>query len=96
MRKITIEGVEHELPDLETRTENGVVVFEVKEGEHVGAQFSLSDMQMDNEDECLLHYQLDVSDNTTVDKMKPIVDTRIISILQDEIERSKNENPPTS
>lgn len=92
MRKITIEGVERELPEIGVSSEGEMVVFEIKEGDHMGAQFSMYDMQFDDQDECLLHYQLDVSDNTTVDKIKPIVDTFIISILQDQIERSKNEN----
>lgn len=92
MRKITVEGVEHDLPEIGVSSEGDMVVFEIKEGEHTGAQFSMYDMQFDEQDECLLHYQLDVSDNTTVDKIKSIVDNFILSILYDQIERIKNEN----
>ena len=92
MRKFTIEGVEHELPEIGVNSEGEMNVFEIKEGEHAGAQFTLSDMQFDAEDECLLHYSLDTSDNTTVDKIKPIVDNFILSIILDQVERIKNEN----
>lgn len=95
MRKITIEGVELEVPEIGVNSEGDMVVFEIKEGEHTGAQFTLSDMQFDEQDEGLLHYSLDVSENTTVDKIKTVVDNFILSIIFDQVERIKNENQTT-
>lgn len=67
----------------------GDTVLKIEEGPFAGVWFTLSDMQMDDTDECLMHYNVECA-GATVDEIKPIVDNFILSLLLDQIERAKN------
>lgn len=87
MRTIVAEGIAYEVPEI---TPVSDPVMQIMEGPFAGVWFTLSDMQMDDEDECLMHYDLEVS-GATVDEIKPIVDNFIISLLHDKVEALKKE-----
>jgi len=42
----TIEGVERELPEIGVSSEGEMVVFEIKEGDHMGAQFMTDNLDL--------------------------------------------------
>lgn len=64
-------------------------VFRITEGQFEGVWFTISDMRMDDTDECLMHYNVECA-GATVDEIKPIVDNFILSILIEQIERLNN------
>jgi hypothetical protein len=88
MRTIVSEGIAYEVPEITPVSEP---VMQILEGPYAGVWFTLSDMQMDEKDECVMHYNVEVA-GATVDEIKPIIDNFIISLLYDRIERLKNED----
>ena len=88
MRTIVSDGIAYEVPEITPVSEP---VMQILEGPYAGVWFTLSDMQMDEEDEYLMHYNLEVA-GATVDEIKPIIDNFIISLLYDRIESLKNED----
>ena len=86
MKTFMYSGVLYEVPDIRPILET---VLEIKEGPYEGVWFTLHDMQMDEEDECLMHYEVEAS-GATVDEIKPIVDNFIIMLLHDQMERATN------
>ena len=99
MKKFTIGSKEYELVDIKTVSEEGPV-FEIDEGEFKGVQFRLVNMQMgeecnDGSGDAMLNYQVDHSDSVTIDQIKPIIDSFIMHILYEQVEKMKNENQTT-
>lgn len=88
MRTIVADGVAYEVPEIVPVSEP---VMQILEGPYAGVWFTLSDMQMDEKDECVMHYNLEVA-GATVDEIKPIIDNFIISLLYDRIETLKKEH----
>lgn len=91
MRTIVSEGIAYDVPEITPVSEP---VMQILEGPYAGVWFTLSDMQMDEVDECVMHYNVEVA-GATVDEIKPIIDNFIISLLYDRIERLKNEDKTT-
>lgn len=87
MRTIVADGIAYEVPEIMPVTEP---VMQILEGPFAGVWFTLSDMQMDEQDESLMHYNLEVS-GATVDEIKSVVDNFIISLLHDRVEELKKE-----
>jgi hypothetical protein len=97
MKTFDIEGVEYTLPEISFKSEdNHPVVFTIEEGEHKGTSFSIVDMRMDDEDETLMWYDIQGTDEETVDKIKPIVDTLILNILRQAAEKARDETSEAS
>lgn len=98
MKTFTIEDVEYTLPEISHKLDESKdqVIFTIDEGEMKGTSFSLVNMRMDEKDETLMWYDIDGVDEKTVDKIKPIVDNLILSILHEEAERIRNETSETS
>lgn len=94
MKTYVIPGEQRsiDVPDISAVTEQ---VMKIDEGPYAGVWFTLTDMVMDDEDECLMHYNVECA-GATVDEIKPIVDNFILQLLLEQIERSKNEANPTS
>lgn len=86
MRTIVSDGIAYEVPEITPVSEP---VMQILEGPFAGVWFTLSNMQMDEEDGCLMHYNVEAA-GASVDEIKPIVDNFIISLLYDNIERMKN------
>lgn len=96
MRTFTTDGQTYEVPLIFPVLGADVQpTFEIKEGQFAGVQFRIENMIMDREDEQLMYYDLWCTDNVTVDQIKPIVDSFILMLLVDQIERLKNEDSPT-
>jgi len=85
MEKVTFGDTEIEFvsvrvaPSINTNDLNPIL--EIAEGEYDGVQFQVSDMHIDDQDNCLLHYNLSTVDPEMVDKIKPLVDNWIIGTL---------------
>lgn len=92
MKSFESDGVTYEVVDIVPVSESKEPVFEIREGEFAGTWFKLSNLRIDNKDDSLLWYDLEASGDTTVDQIKPIVDNFILSILVEQIQRTKNEN----
>lgn len=88
MRTIVADGIAYEVPEITPVSEP---VMQILEGPFAGTWFTLSDMYMDDEDDSLMHYNVEVA-GATVDEIKPIIDNFIISLLYDRIESLKNED----
>lgn len=88
MKSILSEGKLLEVPDIMPVTEP---VMQILDGPFAGVWFTLSDMVMDDVDEGLMHYNLEVA-GATVDEIKPVVDNFIISLMYEQLERLKNES----
>lgn len=97
MRTFMSEGVELSVPEMEV-VDRDAKVFQITEGDQAGVCFRFDNMRMDDSDETLLWYDLDIVDaagNVTelsVDNIKPIVDNFILLTMYEMIERIKNEN----
>lgn len=91
MRTIISDGIAYDVPEITPVSEP---VMQILDGPFAGVWFTLSDMQMDDEDECLMHYNVEVA-GATVDEIKPVIDNFIISLLYDRIEMLKNEDKTT-
>lgn len=90
MKTYTVPGEEGRVisvPEIVAITKD--TVFRITEGEFEGVWFTLSDMHMDDSDDCLMHYNVECA-GATVDEIKPMVDNFILSILIEQIERSNN------
>lgn len=88
MRTIVADGIAYEVPDITPVLDP---VMQINEGPFAGVWFTLSSMQMDEEDEGLLHYDVEVS-GATIDEIKPVIDNFIISLLHDRVEELKKEH----
>lgn len=98
MKQFTVGDKTYEVPAITVVTDDQgkSPVFEISEGEYSGVKFSIDDIHMDDKDESLMWYDLNVGD--TFDppradinlKIKPIVDDFIIMVLHEQIEREKN------
>lgn len=83
MEKFTVENVEYELPKMGyVMADNDTLRFIIEEGELTGVEFGLSNLQMDESEEGLLHYDIDV-DEASLEKVKPITEALILKILTD-------------
>lgn len=96
MKTFKVGSKDYELVDIKVASEEGPV-FEIDEGEHKGVQFRLIDVQMgdevpDGSGDAMLNYQVEHSDNVTIDQIKPIIDTFILHIMYEHVERMKDEN----
>lgn len=91
MRTIISDGIAYDVPEITPVSEP---VMQILDGPFAGVWFTLSDMQMDDKDECLMHYNVEVA-GATVDEIKPVIDNFIISLLYDRIEMLKNEDKTT-
>ena len=98
MKIFQSEGKDIAIPDIEVVPgSHDPHKFLIKEGEFAGIEFTMTNMHMDEKDEALLWYDLDVTKGeVAVDKIKPVVDNYILSILYDQIERMKNETDSPS
>lgn len=100
MKTFVSEGQTIEVPDINVVSEDGPVM-QIAEGEHAGVCFKITNIRMDEADEGLMWYDLDITDATgqnmelSVDSIKPIVDNFILMMIHEQIERAKNENPIT-
>lgn len=93
MKTFTVEGKDITIPDIsvvEASIEGKSPVFQIMEGEHTGIQFAIENARVDDNDESLLWYDLHTEKDETVDKIKPIVDNFILSILYEQAERMRN------
>jgi hypothetical protein len=100
MKTFISEGKEITVPDY-TVVSVEPMLLQITEGDHAGIVFRISNIRMDDADEGLMWYDLDITDaagNNTglpVDNIKETVDNYILMMLYEQIERSKNENPTT-
>ena len=87
MIKFNIESKEVELPDIVfTEDTDKGMVFTIKEGPHKDVVFTVSNIQMDDEDECLMHYDLESPDN---DAIKEIVNNFLVHTLMESVKYFK-------
>lgn len=99
MKTFVSDGQTIEVPDIDIVSNDGPVM-QITEGEHAGVCFKITNIRMDDTDEGLMWYDLDITDavgqNTglSVDKIKPIADNFILMALHEQIERAKNETAP--
>lgn len=97
MKSFVSDGVEITVPDTAVVNPEGPVI-QILEGPHAGVYFKIGNMRMDDTDDALLWYDLDIVDaaghNTgePVDQIKPIVDNFILMILHEQIENEKVKN----
>lgn len=65
--------------------------FTILEGEFKDVQFKLSNLHLneagEDEDESMLKYSLDVSENVDLTKLEPVVNNIILSLIYQHIER---------
>lgn len=96
MKSFISEGKEITVPDYTIVSANPMRL-QITEGDHAGIVFQIGNMRMDDTDEALLWYDLDIIDaagNNTglpVDKIKETVDNYILMMMYEQIERAKNE-----
>lgn len=91
MKSFLIEGVTYEIPDFVVEKDEDKYVFVITEGKFSETRFTIDNMQMDEEDEGLLHYDLFWSDNLQkedVDEFSKMVGKIIINILREQLEES--------
>lgn len=99
MKTFVSEGLTIEVPDINIVSDDGPVM-QIAEGEHAGVCFKISNIRMDDADEGLMWYDLNITDaigqNTglSVDNIKPIADNFILMALHEQIKRAKNETAP--
>lgn len=93
MRTVTFADETYEFTDIRVheQTPDGKYTLRINEGPHEGVCFVLSDMKFDDQDETLLHYDVQVT-GAAVDDIKPIVDNFIIECLYNAIEKKQNED----
>lgn len=90
------------VPDYIVTIEEGVsdsFIFTLTEGELSGTRFKIDCIQVDDNDDSLINYNLHsegAEGSPSVDILKPIADNIIIGILLDAIEGHKNEISSTS
>lgn len=100
MKTFISEGQTIEVPDINVVDSNGPIL-QIAEGDHAGVCFKISNFHMDEADDGLMWYDLDMIDaagqNTgmSVDLIKPIVDNFILMLIYEQVEKLKNENPST-
>lgn len=81
------DETEVEIPDIEYSVDDKEALsFRITEGPHEGVIFSITEMKMDEQDESLLWYDLQVTGASSED-IKHIADAWIIALLEDAIER---------
>lgn len=96
MKTFISEGKEITVPDY-TVVSVDPMLLQITEGDHAGIVFRISNIRMDDADEGLMWYDLDITDavgNNTglpVDNIKETVDNYILMMLHEQIERAKNE-----
>jgi hypothetical protein len=92
MKSFISEGVEITVPDYEVVSIEPPIL-QITEGEHAGVVFQISNIRMDDADESLMWYDLDITDATgkntglPVDNIKETVDNIILMVLYGQIER---------
>lgn len=97
MKTFISEGKEITVPDYMVVSAEPMIL-QITEGEHAGIVFQISNIRMDDADEGLMWYDLDITDaagNNTglpVDSIKETVDNYILMMLYEQIERAKNES----
>jgi hypothetical protein len=91
MRTVIIDGVEHTVPEISSITDGDKVIHTIEEGEHTGIKFAIVNMRVDDTDDHVMWYDLEAEDEKHVDLIKPMVDSFILMILLDGVERIKNE-----
>jgi hypothetical protein len=96
MKTFMSEGREIQLPDIGVVSSESAPRFEIKEGDFKGIQFTITNIRMDDKDEALMWYDLNTATEGDQEKIKPIVDDFILSILYEQIERPENENDSSS
>lgn len=96
MKTFKLEEREVTIPDIDAVGFDSTLRHIIRDGEFAGVEFTLDNMRVDDEDESLLWYDVSVvAGDATVDKIKEITDNYILWILVQQIEKFKNENPPT-
>lgn len=97
MKTFTIENQEHTIPDIKVIGDgHGEFMFEVLEGECAGFKFSLCNLEVDREDEGLLHYNIAAEKDENVEKLETFAGSYILWILNEQVERmlAEKERPP--
>ena len=93
MKTFICEGKEVTIPDIShVQNDDGSLMFEIQEGDHKGIIFALDNMRIDENDESLMWYDLKTEKEEQVLQIKETVDNFILSILHEQIQRSKDEN----
>ena len=94
MKTFVSEGLTIEVPDINIVSDDGPVM-QIAEGEHAGVCFKISNIRMDDADEGLMWYDLNITDavgqniGLSVDNIKETVDNYILMMLYEQIERFK-------
>jgi hypothetical protein len=88
------------VPDITVVKSDNPITFRIEEGEWAGVMFTIADMQLDDKVEGLLHYSFDIinsdqSPKATHENIEKIVSNFILSILHDQVKRSKEESTAT-
>lgn len=100
MKTYTFGDQTYEVPDIEVTAADTTYVMRITEGEFTGTSFSLSNIRMDDTDEGLMWYDIDVTNSENqpipvVDGIKKIADNFILIALHEQVEKHKHENTPT-
>lgn len=95
MKTFVSEGNEITVPDIIPATSDSTIPkFRIIEGDHKNIEFQISNIRMDDTDECLMWYDLDTWPENKVDEIKEVVNNFILLSLYEQMEKFKNENPP--
>lgn len=82
-----VDGQMYSVPTIDVHTQP---VFRIQEGPFEGVWFTLTNMRMDDAEEGLLHYEIDVA-GAAIEEIKPIVDAFIIKLVRDQVDRAQAE-----
>lgn len=67
---------------------NDTSIFTICDGEHQNTQFTINNLRVNEIDDSLIEYDLNVLSGADTDAIKPLVDNIILGILYDQIGRA--------
>jgi hypothetical protein len=89
MKTFTIDGKEYVVPNIGVTSEEPIQ-FRVNEGEFEGVNFTISDMQIDDDIEGLLHYNVSTDADVDMDRFRDVLNDFIILILHEQLMREED------